>query len=607
MRKFNVILAMAVIGFVIFNCAVSFALVTPADIHIGANGQLKVDGWFRMREIDYGFGKDYTDNTVTASGAGWVEYENTNLSFRKEYELLDDVLTVTLYITPRNTTGLSCKLETNLDFASQGRKFTQWYSAYMHAYPDTSGIIFDANPGGADWNFDPHATGYNGCSVFVSPTGSLMFDRIQAGGYVVLCSIPAIVASDLSNADWPLYTHTYAEFSPAQMGTDAGRRDNRFSYTTSVNTLVYKFNFIDTADAKEAVKLASQAYHGDRKALNASCYPGYESVSKPPTGPIASTHMIAANWGGPTSGINGAVAETAKANLQKFRVKLDDAGLASYELYFWIMLYELATSGGWGDLPTPEIPAPLSNVSVLNDLRDLYVDLKATIPNLKVGLYVHPWAAWEKSRVYTTHPTWFRSRTMGCDGGGNAYFGKLPEWGRHYYDQSLTPAEASIQQLITSYGLDFVFFDAGCYMDAYSGDLGQMSTYFTNLVQACHDAGAIAISNALNPYMDMNYLEHVAGYTSESDNFFVDSYDQIYTQPRANAPLTYRLGKNHLHGIPSLFSNGWTNDPGWVPCFPVHFSDDLVGNGYQQWVDILRTRHYTTDSDAVRLKGNNRL
>ena len=529
-----------VVGVVIFNCAVGLALVTPADIHIGAAGQLRVDGWFRMREIDYGFGRDYTDNTVTASGTGWVEYENFYLSFRKEYELVDDVLTVTLYITPRNGTGLSCKLETNLDFVDQGRSFNKWYSAYMGAYPSTSGIILDANPGGIDWNFDPSALTSGGCSVFVSPTGSLMFDRIQAGGYVVGASIPTIVAADLSNVDWTLYTRAPAGFSPAQMGTDASWRDNRFSYTTSVNTLVYKFNFFDTSDAEEAVKLASQAYHGDRKDLNASYYPGYASVSEPPAGPIASTHMIAASWGGGTSGINGAIAGNARSGLIKYREMLDKAHLTDYQQYYWIMLYEPDTRGGWGDLPTPEIPSPLSDVGVLTDLRDLYVELKAAIPNLKVGLYVHPWAAWENSRVYTTHPTWFRSRSMVNDGGGNAYFGKLPEWGQHYYDQSFTPAEASIQQLITSYGLDFVFFDAAGYMDAYSGDLSQMSTYFTNLVQAVHDAGAIAMNNGINPYMDMNYLERVAGYTSESDNFFVDSYDQMYTQPRVNAPLTYR-------------------------------------------------------------------
>jgi len=576
----------------------SFGLVNPADVQFDSKGQLRVVGWLQMKEIDYGNGIDYTANTVTGSGTNWVEYENVNLSFRKEYVLVDDVLTITQYITPKNETGRASKLETRLDFAAESRSFAKWYQPWVGACEDASGQVFDANPGGSDWACGQGAVSYATCGVYIGPGGSLMTDRLLAGGYISYGSGPARVAADISEVDWPLYTFATAEFSPAQTDIDASWRDNRFSYNTSVNTIVYRFRFLNTSDPIEAITQASQAYFGDRKAEGQTFYQGWSSVSSPPSEPIASFSMVAANWGGGTSGVTGAVGQNCKGSLIQYRRLLDNRGLTSYNLYFWVMLYEPDTRGGWGDLPTPEKPAPGSDVNYLIALRDFLADLKASVANLKVGLYVNAWAAWEGSKVYTDHPSWFRSRSMTNDGGGTAYFGKLPQWGQHLYDPNVTPDLASVGEMIQSYDLDFVFFDNGGFVDALSGDVTAMRAFFTNLVQAVHDAGAIAISNGINPYMDMFYLERVAGKTPNQDDFFVNSFEQIsYDHPRMIAPLLQRIGDDYLFAVPAFFNNGWTNEVGFVPYFPAHFSDELVQgpDGYQRWANIIRSRHYPAD------------
>ena len=440
------------------------------------------------------------------------------------------------------------------------------------------------------------------CAVLYGASGAFSFDRMVAGGYPVWSAGPSRVADDLGELDYPLYdaSNAPASFSPAQTAYDSSWRPNKFSSVdTSANTVVYKLRFLDAGDVNESIRLASQQFWGDRQDYGETFYVGAAAVSEPPAGPIASFSMVAANFGGGTSGVTGAVGSNAKGGITIYRQELDAKNLPSYEHYHWVMLYEPDSRGGWGDLPTPEMPSPASDPCYLVALRDYYADLKASIPNVKVGLYVNGWAAWENSVVYTQHPSWFRSRSMANDGGGTAYFGKLPEWGQHLYDPLFTPAEPSVPEMIEAYDLDFVFFDNGGFADAFSGDVSQMRTFFTNLINAVHDAGAISISNGINPYMDMNYLERVAGLTAQNDMWFVDSYNEMYTHPRAVAPLTFRLGGDEDYAPQAFINNGWTDDPGFVPYFPVHFLPYAnVNDAYTQWVDILRSRHLPTDMDG---------
>ena len=561
-----------------------------ADIAFDSRGQLRVAGWLRMNEINYGLGLTYLNNTVTASGTNWVEYENANLDMRKEFVVSNDVITVTMEITPKSVPAQASVVETRLDFATESRTFTHWFQPFTYGNPDFTGRILAA-PGAADWDLGfGGATGWEAGAVFAGPAGSFMFDRYRADGFVSVAAGPTRVAADLGEADFPLYTRHFAEWSAAQTTHDSTVRDNAF--LPGVNTVTYALRMYDTSDPDEAIRLASKDFFRVRRDYWLTEHPEAAAVSTPPSTSIASFSMFAANWGGgPPDIVNiQGVAANAKGNLILYRQMLDAAGLQDFELYFWIMLYEPDTRGGWGDLPTPEKPAPLSDTAYLNGLRDYFADLKSNVANLKVGLYVNLWAAWENSTVYTAHPTWFRARSMTNDGGGTAFFGKLLDYGRHLYDPSFTPAEASVPEMIQSYDLDFVFFDNGGFADAVAGSLAQQKTFFSNLVQSVHDVGALAIPNGRNPYMDLNYVERLSGLTPDNDKWFVDSYAEAFTVPRACLPLLQRIGSDYTFAVPGFFLNGYTDDPGFVPYFPAHFSDPIVQNGYQDWVDILRAR-----------------
>jgi hypothetical protein len=559
-------------------------------VHFDSQGQLVVTNWLRMKEINYGNGLSYLNNSVTGAGTNWVEYENANLMMRKDFVISNDAVIVTMDVTPKNVAGENSVVETRLDFAAESRGFTHWFQPHTGANPDFTGRILAA-PGAGDWTIGlTGSTGWEAGSVFIGPQGSFSFDRFFADGFTSLAAGPARVASDLSEADFPLYTRHFPEWSAAQTATDAPVRDNVFS--TASNIVRYALRFYDTADADEAIRFASQDYHQARKDYWLTHHPEAAAVSTPPSPSHASFSMFAANWGGgPPDIITGnGVAGNAKGNLILYRQMLDAAGLQDFELYFWIMVYEPASGGGWGDLPTPEKPGPLGDVTYLTGLRDYLADLKANVSNLNVGLYVNLWGAWEHSQVYTLHPTWFRNRSFAADPGDLAYYGKLPEWGEHFYDSSVTPTEASIPEFIQSFGLDFVFFDSGGFVDAVSGTLEQQKTMFTNLVQSIHDAGALAMSNGMNPYMDLNYFERLSGVTADNDKWYAGSFSQTYTLPRACQPILQRLGSDYLTAVPGFFSNGWTDDPGFVPYFPCHFTDQIVVNGYQDWVDILKAR-----------------
>lgn len=561
-----------------------------ADIAFDSRGQLCVDGWLQMTEINYGLGLTYLNNTVTASGTNWVEYENANLGMRKEYVVSNEVITVTMEITPKSVPAQASVVETQLDFGAESRTFTHWFQPFTYANPDFTGRILAA-PGAADWNLGfGGATGWEAAAVFVGPNGSFTFDRYRADGSTSSAAGPSRVAADLSEADFPLYTRHFAEWSAAQTAHDSTIRDNAF--LPGVNTVTYALRLYNATNADEAIKLSSRDFYQARKDYWLNEHPEAAAVSSPPSPSISSFSMFAANWGGGPPDIIaiGGVAANAKSNLILYRQMLDAAGLQDFELYFWIMLYEPDSRGGWGDLPTPEKPAPLSDLTYLNGLRDYFADLKSNVSNLNVGLYVNLWAAWADSMVYSNHPAWFRTRNMVNDGGGLAFFGKLPEWGEHLYDSSVTPAEASIPEMIQSYGLDFVFFDNGGFADAVAGSLAEQKSFFTNLVQSVHDAGALAISNARNPYMDVNYFERLSGIAPDNDKWFVDSYDQIYTMPRACQPLLQRIGSDYTFAVPGFFATGYTDHPGFVPYFSCHFSDPIVENGYQAWVDILKAR-----------------
>ncbi len=561
-----------------------------ADIAFDSRGQLCVDGWLQMTEINYGLGLTYLNNTVTASGTNWVEYENASLSMRKEFVVSNDVITVTMEITPKSVPAQASVVETRLDFAGESRTFTHWFQPFTYGHPDFTGQIL-AVPGAADWDLGfGGATGWEAGAVFVGPAGSFMFDRFRADGYTSVAAGPERVAADLSEADFPLYTRHFAEWSGAQTTHDTTWRDNAF--LPGVNTVTYALRMYDTSDADEAIRRASKDFYRARRDYWLTEHPEAAAVSTPPSPSIASFSMFAANWaGGPPDIINiRGVAANAKSNLILYRQMLDAAGLQDFELYFWIMLYEPDTRGGWGDLPTPEKPAPLSDVVYLNGLRDYFADLKSNVANLNVGLYVNLWAAWGSSMVYSNHPSWFRARNMTNDGGGTAFFGKLPEYGRHLYDPSFTPAEASVPEMIQSYGLDFVFFDNGGFADAVAGSMAEQETFFSNLVQSVHDVGALAIPNGRNPYMDLNYVERLAGLTADNDKWYADSFAESFTVPRACQPLLQRIGSDYTFAVPGFFAGGYTDDPGFVPYFPAHFSDAIVENGYQDWVNILKAR-----------------
>ncbi len=559
-------------------------------IYFDSMGQLVVTNWLWMKEINYGNGLSYLNNAVTGSGTNWVEYENANLTIRKEFVVTNDVITITMDVTPKNPSGEQSVVETRLDFAAESRTFTQWFLPHTGANPDFTGRILAA-PGSGDWNIGLlGSTGWEAGAVFIGPQGSFAFDRYWADGFVTLAAGPDRVAANLNEVDYPLYTQHFAEWSAAQATFDSTVRNNAFSL--SGNSVTYALRLYETADADEAIRLASRDYYQARKDYWLTDHPEAASVSTPPNPAIASFSMFAANWGGgPPDIIAGqGVAANAKSNLILYRQMLDAAGLQDFELYFWIMLYEPASGGGWGDLPTPEKPGPLGDITYLTGLRDYLAGLKESVSNLNVGLYINLWGAWEHSQVYTLHPTWFRNRNFAADPGDLAYYGKLPEWGQHFYDSSVTPAEASIPEFIQSFGLDFVFFDSGGFVDAVSGTLEQQKTLFTNLVQSIHNAGALAMSNGMNPYMDLNYFERLSGVTADNDKWYAGSFSQTYTLPRACQPILQRLGSDYVSAVPGFFSNGWTDDPGFVPYFPCHFSGPIVENGYQDWVDILRAR-----------------
>jgi hypothetical protein len=559
-------------------------------IFFDSMGQLVVTNWLWMKEINYGNGLSYLNNVVTDTGTNWVEYENANLTMRKEFVVTNDIITVTMEVTPKNVAGENSVVETRLDFAAESRTFTQWFQPHTGANPDFTGRILSA-PGAGDWNIGLlGSTGWEAGSVFIGPQGSFAFDRYFADGFVTLAAGPDRVAANLNEVDFPLYTQHFAEWSAAQTAFDSTVRNNAFSL--SGNTVTFALRLYETADADEAIRLASRDYYQARKEYWVTQHPEAATVSTPPSPSVASFSMFAANWGGgPPDIITGnGVAGNAKGNLILYRQMLDAAGLQDFELYFWIMVYEPASGGGWGDLPTPEKPGPLGDVTYLTGLRDYLADLKANVANLNVGLYVNLWGAWEHSQVYTLHPTWFRSRNFQADPGDLAYYGKLPEWGQHFYDSAVTPAEASIPEFIQSFGLDFVFFDGGGFVDAVSGTLEQQKTLFTNLVQSIHDVGALAMSNGMNPYMDLNYFERLSGVTADNDKWYVSSFNQTYTHPRACQPILQRLGSDYLTAVPGFLSNGWTDDPGFVPYFSCHFTDQIVTDAYQDWVDILKAR-----------------
>ena len=97
--------------------------------------------------------------------------------------------------------------------------------------------------------------------------------------------------------------------------------------------------------------------------------------------------------------------------------------------------------------------------------------------------------------------------------------------------------------------------------------------------------------------MDVNYFERLSGLAADNDKWYVDSYSQTYTQPRAVQPILQRLSGDYAVAIPAFINNGWMNEPGYVPYFPVHFSDPFVENTYQLWVDTLHNRHCIFSAD----------
>ena len=260
---------------------VSSALVNPGDISFDSKGQLTVTGWLKMTEIDYGNAIDYSANTVTAAGANWVEYSNAYLTLRKEFTLVDDVITVTQQITPKNETGRSCIFETRLDFAAQSRSFNKWYQQWTGGNPDFTGRILDANPAGADWNIGTNAVNWEACAVYVGPAGSFSFDRVTAGSSPISGAGPSRVDNNIAQVDYPLYRTATADWSPAQTAFDSSWRENRFSYDTSVNTVVYQLRFFDTADPDQAVKLASQAYFGARQTVGDTSHDRRPATARP--------------------------------------------------------------------------------------------------------------------------------------------------------------------------------------------------------------------------------------------------------------------------------------------------------------------------------------
>ena len=74
-------------------------------------------------------------NTVTNSGANFVEYSNANLVMRKDWTLVDDVLRITMQVTPNPGNGETSVVETRLDFAAESRVFSHWFQPETGSHP----------------------------------------------------------------------------------------------------------------------------------------------------------------------------------------------------------------------------------------------------------------------------------------------------------------------------------------------------------------------------------------------------------------------------------------------------------------------------------------
>jgi len=242
----------------------ALALVNPGDISFDSDGQLRVAGWLQMNEINYNHSLSSLNNTVTNSGANFVEYSNANLTMRKDWTLVDDVLRITMQVTPNAGNGETSVVETRLDFAAESRVFSHWFQPETGSHPTFTGQILAAH-GGADWDIGfGGSTGWEAGAVFVGPSGSFMFDRIEADGFSTLAAGPDRVAADLGEADYLLFSRHFAEWSAAQTTFDENVRDNQFSLAG--NTVTYELRFYSTTDSDEAIKLASQDYYAARKS-----------------------------------------------------------------------------------------------------------------------------------------------------------------------------------------------------------------------------------------------------------------------------------------------------------------------------------------------------
>ncbi len=221
------------------------------------------------------------------------------------------------------------------------------------------------------------------------------------------------------------------------------------------------------------------------------------------------------------------------------------------------------------------------------ELRDVIGRIKALSPRVKVGLYMWTLSAFERSRIYTQHPEWFRTHNK--DGEPFSTFpGMATNFAhllsvRECYDELLSQFELVLDYLDT----DFIYLDDPKAINLIDWDSGEFTRddlefqFFLDVkrIAAAHGPDRVVFfNNRGNPYGDINFIEarsqlregywrHFAGIASVVEGF-------LTARPSARIiPLYYTepFARDYVNRVLAL---------GWIPSLT--YGDEVARRPYAQ-------------------------